>query len=1079
MKTTFLIHRLARLASVAAVWAVQASGQEAVDAVALGNASTGQVVYVERFGQNRSLPAVGEVSETAASLIRLRLLTIPGLRVETETAPKCESAQSAAAHPDIVGENSSPGSPSYYAISGYIEASPARQDRFEVLLGYKLLHCENAKATEVYRHSAQVPETGLYESLHVMSDVLGLRLQREVVARVSVQIGPFDSNDHSEKAKKVTENVTDFLANRIESSDEFEVAESANRPGVLAIVGTIRFKKDAGSFDLELALKTSTETKKLFTIQGSSTDLVGFGRTVSSRVFQALLEATARARSAKENSPVEAARALLCLQEDKAAACTPQPKVASALIAKLPENEISAHERARLLGNASFAGRDFAAAAKYAEQAVQLAPNDQPAWRAHAMQDAAEAWSSEGSYQKAADSYKKLLAEIASAPEGARASFPDPGEIRRQLARSLQLGGSKLEALAVLIEAAPKGAPIPRDIHDPIVNLLDGISPTDAGSALDAVRGILPATDRAYISLLWTVGARALSTDNDYPKAIRVYSELESILESLTNTDREGLATAINQIGVAYDDQSDIDRAGDEYRRAIEVQRSAPGGNIRNLAIMLENLADDRQKQTKYAEAEKLLLEARETRRKYSTSDPVNYVSCLAKLASLYRAWDKTPQVEAMYSEALDFGKKLPTKEPSTELLRALTNLAWNLDKYSDAEVYAVLVASRGRIAGLHDPRMDEDLATLGYIYEDEGKYPDALTQYQDALKLAESSPATTPATLSTRVSDLTTVYVTMSDFQKAEGSAQRALKIALDNEHLRKSVTEASARFELGVVFRANGQYQQAFDQFDAALKLAEGLKRQDLGTYLNGVGLTYRYQGRYREALEKLDAAYTIRKNAYGPESLSAASALSNLGDLYRLTGDLAKAEETQLKALGIKRTMLGLSPESIATCEFYLAEVYRDLKMYGAAEARYREAQRLEASIGISNYLDGLHTRLHLADLLRLEGKSGEASGILAPIYDQIARSWPRHPYFADACETLALLKQSEKQLEDAERLLKTALDVRKSSLPADHPLIAQTLAEYAAVLRSAGRPGEADEREAEARDILRQHAVHDPK
>ena len=1055
------VHRLALLGAIAAGWAVLADGQTNQDKSVTGNAFTERVVYVERFGQNRTLPAVGEVSEAAASLIRLRLLTIPGLQVETETAPKCGPEQSAIARTAPASEGSSSGAPSYYAISGYIEASPARQGRFEVLLGYKLLHCENAKATEVYRHSAQVPETGLYEAIHGMSDVLGLRLQREVAPRVPVQIGPFDSNDQSQNAVKVMENVTDFLSNRIESSDEFEVTEAANRPGLLSIVGTMRFKKGAGSFTFEAVLKTPSETKNLPVIAGSAGDLVAFGRSASTRIYEALLDATARARSAKEKSPVEAARSLLCLQEKKAGACTPQPKLAAALIAKLSDKEISPHERAGLLGNASFADGDFAAAAKYAEQAVQLAPNDQPAWRAHAMQDAAEAWSSAGNYQKAAESYRKLLSEIVGSPEVAKASLPDALEVRQQLARSLQLGGSKLEALAVLLEGTPKGTALPLNIHDPIVNLLDGISALDAGEALDRVRGILPASDKAYISLLRKVAYAALETDPDYPKAIRLYGELEGILESVPNPDRGELATTINQIGVAYYDQRNIDQAGAAYRRAVDMQRSASIGNVRNLAVMLENLASARQKQRDYAEAEKLLLEAKEYRRRNSASDPANYVSCLSDLADLYRVWERTPQAEAMYSEAVDFAKKRPATESSTELLRALSKFAWNLDKLSDAEVNALLVASRQKASAKPgDPQTAEDLATLGYIYEEEGKYADALKQYEEALRLADSNPKTPPATLSTRVSDLTSVYIAMSDFERAENSAQRALKIALDNESLRNSLTEASARFELGWVFRASGRYQLALDQYEIALKLVEGLTRPDdgqRGRYLGAIGLTYRAQGRYRDALEKMEAAYTIRKNAYGSAAIATINNLSNLGDLYRLTGDLAKAEETQSKALGSRMAIAGLSPDDLATSESYLAEVYRDLGKYDTAVMHYRESQRLDASIGLSDYLDGLRIGVRLADALRLAGNSTEASRIVVPIYDKIAKSWPRHPYFADACETLGLLKQSEKQLVEAERLIKMALDVRKSALPADHPLITQTLEEYAAVLRSAG-PGQ---------------------
>ena len=72
-------------------------------------------------------------------------------------------------------------------------------------------------------------------------------------------------------------------------------------------------------------------------------------------------------------------------------------------------------------------------------------------------------------------------------------------------------------------------------------------------------------------------------------------------------------------------------------------------------------------------------------------------------------------------------------------------------------------------------------------------------------------------------------------------------------------------------------------------------------------------------------------------------------------------------------------------------------------------------------------------------------------------------------ASSLNNLALLYQSQGQYAEAESLYKRALAIREKALGPDHPDVARTLENYAALLRKAQRNTEAEEMEARAKSI----------
>ena len=181
----------------------------------------------------------------------------------------------------------------------------------------------------------------------------------------------------------------------------------------------------------------------------------------------------------------------------------------------------------------------------------------------------------------------------------------------------------------------------------------------------------------------------------------------------------------------------------------------------------------------------------------------------------------------------------------------------------------------------------------LGRVYATTGRYPDAIREYQAALRLDPVSVAA--------YQGLAEVYRVSSRPKEAEAVYQQAIRLRPEDwlshtmlgtfyyERSRYADAEAPFRrvseltpdnylawYNLGALHLATGKYDLAGNEFRRSIALKEAP-----GGYL-GLAAVYSAQGRFREA-----AANNEKALALGPNSYVAAG---NLADSYRWTPDLA---------------------------------------------------------------------------------------------------------------------------------------------------------------------------------------------
>ncbi len=105
---------------------------------------------------------------------------------------------------------------------------------------------------------------------------------------------------------------------------------------------------------------------------------------------------------------------------------------------------------------------------------------------------------------------------------------------------------------------------------------------------------------------------------------------------------------------------------------------------------------------------------------------------------------------------------------------------------------------------------------------------------------------------------------------------------------------------------------------------------------------------------------------------------------------------------------------------------------------------------------------------------QGNYPEAEKQLGAALKEAAGFRPQDPRRATNLNNLALLYYNQGKYADAEPLYKRALAIVEKALGPEHPDVAKSLENYAALLRETGRTTEATEMEARTKAIRAKHA-----
>jgi tetratricopeptide (TPR) repeat protein len=271
-------------------------------------------------------------------------------------------------------------------------------------------------------------------------------------------------------------------------------------------------------------------------------------------------------------------------------------------------------------------------------------------------------------------------------------------------------------------------------------------------------------------------------------------------------------------------------------------------------------------------------------------------------LGRLYRLDNDLSKAEAEFKTAVKL-------QPDSE--EAVTTLAYLYNEEGDT-ARAVQVLS-----AVPDPAKSAKLyAALGYTYEQQKQYKEAVDAYRHAIELDRDNLDAIRGLAQNLLNDGQT------------DAALEQYKIIAD-----ANPEDAQTYLKIAEIYRRNGKFDLALDN----LKKAESMVQDSIEVPYN-IAAVYQAQGRYDEAakvLQDLLDKTEKKDNSYSPgEKNNRAVFLERLGTIYRDQQNYTLAADTF-------RKMLPLGDDNAARGYQQIIDTYREAKQWPQATAVAKEA------------------------------------------------------------------------------------------------------------------------------------------
>lgn len=297
------------------------------------------------------------------------------------------------------------------------------------------------------------------------------------------------------------------------------------------------------------------------------------------------------------------------------------------------------------------------------------------------------------------------------------------------------------------------------------------------------------------------------------------------------------------------------------------------------------------------------------------TSD---YSNSLNNLAYLYLQDGNYARAGSTADELIINDRKLfsATANDFVSSVLYVADIYLQLDRLKDAEA---LLLSTLKPQQKHSQNRGQLLNKLGDLYSYTGQYTKASKALLEALDvLAESSGEESPDYISAAIT-LGILYMNQGKYPEAEEIFEVALSKMDPSE-----VAYASLLNNQALVFQSLGLLERAENTFDEIKKLdslSVGTVHPDYAITLSNLGLVYADLGKFKEAEQVLLQALSIQKRNGEENTLSYARKLNNLAKVHQLAGFPDDAVPLLEKALSIFRKNIGKNTPEYATTAYNL--------------------------------------------------------------------------------------------------------------------------------------------------------------
>lgn len=364
-------------------------------------------------------------------------------------------------------------------------------------------------------------------------------------------------------------------------------------------------------------------------------------------------------------------------------------------------------------------------------------------------------------------------------------------------------------------------------------------------------------------------------------------------------------------------------------------------------------------------------------------------------------------------------------------------------------------------------------LQTIGTLYRRLGVYDSAEVFLFESLELRE-------AELGRDHPDHVRSLDALARLAEARGEMDRARALFQDVLEARErgfgpeSEEFAAALYEMGRFQLELGE-SEAREVFARAVAIRRGNPDTPEGEFLRsleGLASSLRRDGQSDSAATVLEDVLTEKIRVHGPDHLSVASTLNNLGAAYYTSGQLDRAEGRFLESVALRERLTSPDHPAVLVVKNNLALTRSGLGRYEEAEALYREIIRIRQERGDApiTYASPLHN-LGLV-LTRLDRPQDAIDTFQEAVAVRREALGERHPQVAFPLMGLGRALELAGRLDESEEAMREGLGIRVEALGPTARLVGLDHYALGRFLLNQSRVPEAEEALREALRIQRE-------
>ena len=261
-----------------------------------------------------------------------------------------------------------------------------------------------------------------------------------------------------------------------------------------------------------------------------------------------------------------------------------------------------------------------------------------------------------------------------------------------------------------------------------------------------------------------------------------------------------------------------------------------------------------------------------------------------------------------------------------------------------------------------------------------------------------------------------------------------------------------------LANVYNRQGRYDEAETLYHEVLEARRrtlGPDHRETTSSVFNLGALYWTQGRYDDAEPLFLETVAIRRRTLGDDHPDTLNSLNNLGNLYQRQGQLDAAESVYRETLETRRRVLGQEHPATMTSMYNLAALYQKQGQLEQSEILYRETLEARRDALGEDHVKTLRTMNGLADLLTARERHDEAAELFSKALEgQLRVFGDQHHEPAVTMHNLACVRRDMGRYDEGHGLFERSRAIIEATLGKDHPFVAASVAEHAALFRARG-------------------------